>query len=139
MVILQIGLSLVGCWWAIVAVRIIFNGNPVAGAIGGWTYALNPLLPDFACQILAETLFVVLTILILYLMAKLHTSQTDSRMRIMFWIGITVGTATLMRASMLYLTVLLSALIVIHSARAMKERLYNAIAFGAGVVVMILP
>lgn len=106
MVVLQMVLNLVGCWLVITAVRVI-NQSYIAGAIGGWAYALNPLLADYACHILTEVPFVALTAVLLYLLSGLHYGKPSQGLLTVFLIGIVVGAATLIRASMLYFALIL--------------------------------
>ncbi|MCS7208503.1 MAG: glycosyltransferase family 39 protein [Fimbriimonadales bacterium] len=140
MIVLQMGLSLLGCGLVIAAARRIFGGNHTAGAIGGWLYALNPLLPEFACYILAEIPFVVLTVLLIYLLSHLHNGASSQKA---LWIGLavgaTVGMATLMRASMLYFGILLGVLSILNAAKLLRERVRLALMYLLGVALFILP
>lgn len=137
-IIVQLILNVIGCWIAMRAMEILVGSRFAVG--GGWLYALNPLLLEYSCQILSEVSFVFLLTLNVWLFAQLHRQMQVAGVRsgLIGLLGVVVGLAALVRASMLYLAVL-PFLYFLFERGAWRERVYHMVLYGVGVALIIIP
>jgi len=136
--ILHLVLNVAGCWLAMRTLALLFDARQAA--LGGWLYALNPLLLEYGCQVLSEVPFAFLVTLILWVFVRLHrrVEQPNSRLLHAFLLGVMVGLASSVRASMLYLAILLPAYFLFER-HAWQRRLLQIGLYGLGVMLIVAP
>lgn len=134
----QVVLSVAGCWLLMRAVEILFGAQRAVFA--GWFYALNPLLPEHSCQMLSEIPFLFLITLNLWLVARFYRQirEAGSCYLWVFLLGVGMGLAGSVRASMLYLAIL-PLLYWLFARRAWRERVLQACLYGLGIALIIGP
>ncbi len=134
----QVLLSVVGCWLLMHAVEILFGAQRAIFA--GWLYALNPLLPEYCCQVLSEIPFVFLMTLNLWLLARFYRQvrEAGSCYLWLFLLGVGMGLAGSVRASMLYLAIL-PLIYLLFARRAWRERVLQTCLYGLGIALIIGP
>lgn len=130
---LQVLLDVIACGLAIRALTLIWNAQ--AGALGGWLYALNPLLINATGNVLSESVFVFLLTLSLFFLARLRSSPKVGRA---FALGLTIGVGATVRASLLYFAPVLMLVFLIQRL-AWRQRLNLSGWYLAGVAALITP
>jgi 4-amino-4-deoxy-L-arabinose transferase-like glycosyltransferase len=137
--VVQVILNIVGCWLTMQAVEKLF-GNSFAVAVGGSVYAFNPLLLEYGVQVLSEIPFLFLMTVNLWLLVQLFHQKKQSHLKNswLLFLGLVVGIATLIRASMLYLA-FLPVLFLLIAQNPWRERAVQIGSYGLGVMVVIVP
>ncbi|BCW96217.1 MAG: hypothetical protein KatS3mg018_1699 [Fimbriimonadales bacterium] len=118
-VLAQMGASVANCYLVIAALRRI--SSPLGAALGGWLFAVNPILIDHTQLILTETFFVLGATLLLYSLCRWRAHPAPDPLRAGFGSGVALAFTTLIRPGMLWLAPVLGVLGV-----------FFAPAFGAG-------
>lgn len=130
---LQLLLDVVACGLAIRALTLIWNAQ--VGALGGWLYALNPLLINATGNILSESVFIFLLTLSLFFLSRLRSSPTVGSA---FALGLTIGVGATVRASLLYFAPVLM-LASLTQRIAWRQRLSLSGWYLAGISCLIVP
>jgi 4-amino-4-deoxy-L-arabinose transferase-like glycosyltransferase len=136
-VIVQVFASVFNCYLVILALRRI--SSPVGASVGGWLFALNPMLIDYTQMILTETLFVLGATLIIYLFAGFRSLPSPNFPRAGFGIGIVVALATLIRPSPLWLTPVFGIFGILARTLSAKARALWLVGYLIGVLALFLP
>ncbi|MCX7994041.1 MAG: glycosyltransferase family 39 protein, partial [Fimbriimonadales bacterium] len=130
---LQVLLDVAACWLAIRALTLIRDAR--AGALGGWLYALNPLLINATGHVLSESVFVFLLTLSLLWFACL-------RIRPSWWsalaLGLTIGVGATVRASLLYFAPVLIVMFLTQPL-AWRQRLGLSGWYVTGIAALLTP
>jgi 4-amino-4-deoxy-L-arabinose transferase-like glycosyltransferase len=106
-IVLQIVLDTLGCWLVLRGLRDEFGTR--GSALGGWLYAVNPLLITYTGHVLSESLFVFLLTAALYLLLRL---RADAPAWQALLLGLVVGLGVSVRASLLYLAPVLGLMLL---------------------------
>lgn len=78
--------------------------SPIAAALTGWVTALMPVLVHFVAQLMAETIFTTLLVLLLWIVVR---DDQGKNIWSAVWVGALVGVGALMRPNVLLLPVAL--------------------------------
>lgn len=130
---LQVLLDVIACGLAIRALTLIWNAQ--TGALGGWLYALNPLLINATGNVLSESVFIFLLTLSLFFLARLRSSPTVGSA---FALGLIIGVGATVRASLLYFAPVLM-LAFLTQRLAWRQRLSLSGWYLAGISCLIAP
>lgn len=129
---LQVLLDTAACGLAIRALTLIWNAR--AGALGGWLYALNPLLINATGNVLSESVFIFLLTLSLFFMARWRSSPAAGYA---LALGLTIGAGTTVRASLLYFAPIV--MLAMLTGGTLRQRLGVSGWYLAGIAVLIAP
>jgi hypothetical protein len=128
-IVLQIVLDTLGCWLVLRGLRDEFGTR--GSALGGWLYAVNPLLITYTGHVLSESLFVFLLTAALYLLLRLRANAPAWQA---FLLGLVVGLGVSVRASLLYLAPVLGlVLLTLHRSWAQRGHAVGLYLLVAGV------
>jgi len=136
-VIAQFFVSVLNCWLVIVSLRRICSPSGVA--VGGWLFALNPVLIDHTQMILTETFFVWGMTLTLYSFARFRAQPNPHVVCAGLCSGVALALTTLIRPSPLWLIPVLSALGAFSRSLPTRARALWMLGYFVGVLLLFVP
>jgi 4-amino-4-deoxy-L-arabinose transferase-like glycosyltransferase len=130
---LQVLLDVVACALTIRALTLLWDTR--AGVLGGWLYALNPLLINATGNVLSESMFVFLLTLSLFWLVCLRSCPSVGYA---LALGLTIGVGATVRASLLYFAPVLIGMFLTRQL-TWRQRINLSGWYITGVAVLIVP
>lgn len=136
-VLAQVSASVANCYLVIAALRRI--SSPLGAALGGWLFAVNPILIDHTQLILTETFFVLGATLLLYSLCQWRAHPAPNPLRAGLGSGVALAFTTLIRPGMLWVAPVLGVLSVFSRSLLAQARLRWLAGYLVGVLALLAP